>query len=348
MVVLPGGLALNTVARIECAGDGRETHFVVTAPIRGTALVTHVVAPQNWPAAHGFLVSSLLAGRTDLQVDEQSLEQLRQIGLFAPVDRLPDAVTYPFPTGKSESPGFDLAASGWPNRPEALKLPEEWLGLPLQFTPHGFGGLLAPTVGQDGPSAPLGATIAQRMDTPETCALFAEEGFAELPELLPADHVAALGSYFQTLAREGYLERHDDRGTHRHIAHNHPVSNFWHEQLTHRISHLVGRQVKPSYTYVSLYIEGGDLEWHTDRPPCEYTITLLLDYAPLDDDGQSPWALKVQARDGTIREFHQRPGDALIFKGRELRHSRDALPTGHRSASLLFHFVDFDYQGTMV
>ena len=98
---------------------------------------------------------------------------------------------------------------------------------------------------------------------------------------------------------------------------------------------------------MSLYREGGDLKWHVDRPPCEYTITLLVDYAPLDAADHSPWALKLRARDGRTRELHQRVGDALIFKGRELKHSRDVLPTGHRSASLLFHFVDADYDGVM-
>jgi hypothetical protein len=55
----------------------------------------------------------------------------------------------------------------------------------------------------------------------------------------------------------------------------------------------------------------------------------------------------VRARDGSTRELYQRVGDALIFKGRELKHCREVLPEGHRSASLLFHFVDADYDGVM-
>ena len=68
---------------------------------------------------------------------------------------------------------------------------------------------------------------------------------------------------------------------------------------------------------------------------------------PLDAEGRSPWALKLTGRDGTIHSLHQGVGEALIFKGRELRHGRDMLPEGHRSASLLFHFVDEDYDGVM-
>lgn len=184
-------------------------------------------------------------------------------------------------------------------------------------------------------------------DDAETCAHFEREGFAMLDGLLPADEVAKLGRYFQSLAAEGFLQLDDYRGSRRHIAHSHPVADFWHRQLNPRVSHLVGRATKPSYSFVSLYLEGGELKWHVDRPPCEYTITLLIDYAPLDDAGRSPWALKLRARDGSNRELYQRVGDALIFKGRELKHCREVLPEGHRSASLLFHFVDADYVGEM-
>jgi hypothetical protein len=188
---------------------------------------------------------------------------------------------------------------------------------------------------------------SQMLDDSETRAHFEREGFAMLDRLLPACEVAELGRYYQSLAAEGFLQLDDYRGSRRHVAHSHPVADFWHRQLNERVSHLVGRATKPSYSFVSLYLEGGELKWHVDRPPCEYTITLLVDYAPLDDAGRSPWALKVRARDGSTRELYQRVGDALIFKGRELKHCRDVLPEGHRSASLLFHFVDADYDGVM-
>lgn len=184
-------------------------------------------------------------------------------------------------------------------------------------------------------------------DDAETRAHFAREGFAMLDSLLPANEVAELGRYYQSLAAEGFLQLDDDRGSRRHVAHSHPVADFWHRQLNARVSHLVGRATKPSYSFVSLYLEGGELKWHVDRPPCEYTITLLLDYAPLDDADRSPWALTVRARDGSNRDIYQRVGDALIFQGRELKHRRGVLPEGHRSASLLFHFVDAGYDGVM-
>lgn len=156
-----------------------------------------------------------------------------------------------------------------------------------------------------------------------------------------------LARYFQALATQGFLVCHDDRGIRRHVARNHPVVRFWHDQLNERVSQLAGRRTKPSYSFLSQYIAGGDLYWHTDRSPCEYTITLLLDYAPLDVLGRSSWALKLKGRDGTTHSLHLRVGEAAILTGRELMHGRDVLPDGHRCASLLFHSVNEDYSGEM-
>jgi len=196
---------------------------------------------------------------------------------------------------------------------------------------------------------PLIATTATAaaLDNAATRAHFAREGFAIMQDLLPTAHVAALGHYFRELAAQGFLERDDAGNTRRFMAHNHPVADFWHHQLNERVAQLVGRGTQPSYSFVSVYEAGGDLCWHVDRPPCEYTITLLVDYAPLDAEQRSPWALNIRGRDGRLHAVHQCLGEALIFQGRELKHSRDLLPSGHRSTSILFHFVDDDYQGEM-
>ncbi|AVP96091.1 hypothetical protein C7S18_02280 [Ahniella affigens] len=96
-----------------------------------------------------------------------------------------------------------------------------------------------------------------------------------------------------------------------------------------------------------MYLTGSDLHWHSDRPPCEYAITLLIDYAPLTDSRYSQWSLDIENREGRVASLYQRIGDALICRGRELRHSRGVVPPGHQSLSLLYHFVDADYQGEM-
>jgi hypothetical protein len=351
-------LVLNSSARISILDTELAPAFLVEAPIKGASLSTVRVSAENMPGAHAFLCSVLIDGRKDVHIGEQDAAELHQIGLFASADAMPQAVAYQFPLRDPADTGTfssEWCPAGRSAHVAALRIPPEWSGLPLQFEPHHHGSVWAPVLvaacpEQNDRSAEARAEalpLESVLDAEATHSHFEREGFAILENLLPTEHVNELGQYFQALAEQGFLACADDHVARRHYAHNHPVASFWHEQLNERVSQLAGRPTKPTYSYVSLYIAGGNLLWHTDRPPCEYTIALLLDYAPLDADRRSSWALKIERRDGTICSLHQRVGEALILKGRELKHGREVLPDGHRSASLLFHFVDEDYDGVL-
>ncbi len=348
------GLALNPCASITVQGGVEPPLFLVQAPIKGAQVSARLVGPEELPEAHRFLASALVHGESVEEVSEQGIAELRQIGLLATFDELPQAVHYNLAAARHSTDAVSLdqiraaAKAGEAAGGPVLRIPDEWADRALWFQPHHHGSVWAPVLA-DGESATasINDDPVVELDAKTTRDFFAREGFAELTNLLPPAHVAELGRYFQALAAEGFMALDLDRGCRRHVAHNHPVANFWHDQLNERVTQLVGRRTKPSYSFVSIYVAGGDLKWHTDRPPCEYTVTLLLDYAPLDEQARSRWALKVTGRDGRIHDLHQCIGEALIFKGRELSHCREVLQAGHRSASVLFHFVDADYDGVM-
>jgi hypothetical protein len=351
-------LELNPSARISIHDQEQPPSFMVEAPIKGASWSRVRVCAENLPGAHAFLCSILIDGCKDAQIGEQDVAELRRIGVFVPADAIPQKVDYRFPQrdpayfGTLQSRSSIDGPRGQTAHQGALRLPVEWPEQGLRFEPH-HHGVWAPV--RVGAGAELDDCLEN--DRPESCqsesvldaeaarTQFEREGFFKLENLLPAEQVRELGRYFQALAAQGFLFCEEDRGTRRYIAHNHPVARFWHDQLNDRVSQLAGRRTKPSYSFVSLYLAGGGLFWHTDRPPCEYTITLLLDYTPLDAVGRSSWALKLKGRDGKIHSLHQCIGEALIFKGRELTHGRDVLPDGHGSTSLLFHFVNEDYDG---
>ena len=297
----PLNLVLNPSAKISIDRQRLLPSFFVEAPIKGASLSSVSVNAENFPGAHSFLCSILIDGDGSAQIGEQDAVELRQIGLFAPADELPQSVNY-----RCTALNDYAAAEHTEGRKQTLTLDDE-----------------------------------------ATHTHFDREGFAILQNVLPIEHVQEMGRYFQALAAEGFLVRRNDNGSLRFTTNDHPVARFWHEQLNERVSQLAERPTKPSYSFVSLYVAGGNLYWHTDIPQCEYTVALLLDYAPLDPEGRSSWALRMEGRDGTIHSLHQRVGEALIFKGRELSHGRDVLPEGHRSASLLFHFVHEDFEGAL-
>jgi hypothetical protein len=126
-----------------------------------------------------------------------------------------------------------------------------------------------------------------------------------------------------------------------------PMSFFlW--ALTPAVSSLVGRDLLPTYDYFRIYREGDICLVHADRPSCEHSVSLTLDYS----DGET-WDLQI-AREATprgqplARDFGTSPflsvpmevGDAVIYRGVHHRHGRmDPNPNGW-SAHLFLHFVE--------
>lgn len=167
------------------------------------------------------------------------------------------------------------------------------------------------------------------------------EGFCATRDWLPPLHLSLLQRYYRELVDRGFVERFaNESGEIRFVEYEEPLGRFWLEALTPLAVRVFDRPIRPSYAFFSSYVNGSTLPWHRDRPGCEYSATMLIEYTPTPDDGQSPWPLLIEGRDGAVRRLHQRPGDVVLFLGRELRHARDALAPGHRSTHLFFHWVD--------
>jgi hypothetical protein len=169
-----------------------------------------------------------------------------------------------------------------------------------------------------------------------------QRGYANVADLVPQFHLGALRRYYRYHTRIGSFALGDEQVRRRYAAHNEPVARFFHKQLAPAVSDIVRTLVKPSYCYSVAYQSGSVLERHTDREQCEYSITFCIDASP-EPEEQSPWPIYLDVPDGALRIW-QYIGDGLLYRGRYLNHYRDELPQGYTSTSLLFHYVDEDFQ----
>src|SRR5215217_2878317 len=126
-----------------------------------------------------------------------------------------------------------------------------------------------------------------------------------------------------------------------------PLTTFlW--GLTPTISHLVGRDLMPTYDYFRIYSEGDICRLHSDRPSCEHSLSLTLGYSDA-----KPWPLEVGSipMDGPdyLREsfgeepsvsLAMQPGDAVLYQGVRFRHGRLTPNPNRWSAHLFMHWVD--------
>jgi hypothetical protein len=197
------------------------------------------------------------------------------------------------------------------------------------------------------------ADYEQRRAASEACyrdaaRRLATDRYSPARSLIPPAQLQSLRRYFRSLVAEGYCERGDAQVANRFVLHDEPLARFLHERLVGLACRLAGETVKRSYVYMASYFDGASLKAHLDREQCELSLSLLLDYEP-EPEGPSPWPLLLRRPDSNAgpTPVHQAPGDGLWYRGRELLHSRDALPRGHRSTSLFFHFVPESFSGPL-
>jgi len=176
-------------------------------------------------------------------------------------------------------------------------------------------------------------------------AAFRQRKYAPVAGLIHPFHLAALRRYYRQLIRTRQIPFGDEQSPRRYRAHNESVARFFHHQLTSSVAAIAGEPVKPSYVYVASYQSGAELEKHTDREQCEFSISLCLDYWP-EPQNETPWPLKLQTDSGEVAVF-QGIGDGLVYRGPEVPHWRDRLPDGHTSTSIFFHYVAADFAGPL-
>lgn len=189
---------------------------------------------------------------------------------------------------------------------------------------------------------------ASRKAQEEARARLARDRYAILRGILAPRMLAGLRRYYRDLIAEGHVSFGDPQVRRRYRAHNEPMARGIHKTLLPLVTELAGEPMKPSYVYLGSYRAPSVLKPHVDRPQCALSISLLIDYAP-EPDGPSPWPLylknKARPRPPFAAELHL--GDGLFYRGTELTHWRDALPRGHASTSLFFHFVPADFSGSL-
>lgn len=179
------------------------------------------------------------------------------------------------------------------------------------------------------------------------------DGYATIRGLIPPEvasnlfrqlqiDLEAAGKSFATFAQSHALSSQPTIEISGHFYR--PLTTFlW--GLTPIISELTGADVLPSYDYFRIYHKDDICRVHSDRPSCEHSVSLTLVYS----DGL-PWPLEVGSTrvtgenpctedfgDEPYSAVEMQPGDAVLYRGTDLRHGR-TLPNPNRWSAHLFLF----------
>lgn len=145
-------------------------------------------------------------------------------------------------------------------------------------------------------------------------------------------------------------------------GHSFPPAVAMHRYLWEKLKGVIDLDLKETYAYSRKYERGAYLKAHTDRPSCEVSVTMCLDYK--SDDG-SPWKIWVQpdrcyldeSRDQeniyniTQAKSHKQRkedgavcvslevGDILLYQGPNIPHWRDYF-VGDYTYHMFLHFYN--------
>ena len=170
--------------------------------------------------------------------------------------------------------------------------------------------------------------------------------YVVVPQGLDRWTMASIRRYYRELIDEGYLLFGDKDWPKRYFARWDPIAHFFHEQWTALASDIAGEPLRASFPFFVEYHPGSDLPAHTDREQCVVSISVQIDHTP-PPSGPAPWPIYLQpGGPETNIPVHLRLGEAAMFYGQEVRHYREALPSGSSSFWFLF-YVREGFEGAL-
>jgi hypothetical protein len=153
------------------------------------------------------------------------------------------------------------------------------------------------------------------------------------PRLLKKPRLNALYEHALCLAQSGAMRLGDSWVPGTPSLRAEPKMEALLRDLLPQVESATGLRLYPTYSYFRVYKQGDVLKRHKDRPACEISISLTLGI-----QGSHKWPLCIQGPLGSD-EVYLDPGDALLYRGIECAHWREAF-RGEHMAQVFLHYVD--------
>ncbi|MCM3905987.1 MAG: hypothetical protein ND866_30250 [Pyrinomonadaceae bacterium] len=169
--------------------------------------------------------------------------------------------------------------------------------------------------------------------------MFEEDGYVVLKQFIPRIMCEYISENIKLLEANSCLDYGDTQVEKAFSAGSPAITETLLDVVTPILSQMINCELYPTYSYLRVYVKGAVLEKHMDRPSCEVSATVPISY-----DCPGVWPLFLETGNNTI-SVELEPGDALIYKGIEIPHWREAFE-GERQVQVFLHYVrkDGDYR----
>ena len=163
---------------------------------------------------------------------------------------------------------------------------------------------------------------------------FQDQGFEVVKKYALPYFSAYLRHYFALIVQNDPSLGGDSQAPNSHCVYGDPAFDLAMIFSREDIGQIVGKNLIPQYTYARIYNKGSDLKIHSDRPECQYSVTLCL-----GGEYEKPWPIWIKDYAGNMNEVPLDVGDMVVYHGTELEHWRDKFE-GNMQYQLFMHYVD--------
>lgn len=169
---------------------------------------------------------------------------------------------------------------------------------------------------------------------------FENGGYSEVPELITNDSKRMMKCAYEIIQNGNYLRREKDGFIKTSDGkHGLQISNMLLLYFLEPYSKILGKNLVPTYSYTRTYFKGSNLPRHSDRPACQYSMTLNV-----GSSSQEPWPFWCHSKikDGAKpQEIHNEMYVPIVYMGERVSHWREELQKDH-STHIFMHYVDGD------
>ena len=151
---------------------------------------------------------------------------------------------------------------------------------------------------------------------------------------LDPQSVDTVSRYMEYALKQGGMHLEEDKLVKSYARYADPlVETILQNSLPH-VEEVTGKKLFPTYSYARVYLDSGFLAPHTDRPSCEYSVTVNVACVG------KPWPIHMKPKGREPMAFYLDPGDAVVYKGCEVVHWREKADGTEVTAQFMLHYVD--------
>lgn len=167
-----------------------------------------------------------------------------------------------------------------------------------------------------------------------TAEIFETKGCVEVSNFLDSTTISTVSQYLENkLIREEWgLDSSD--GVTELSYYADPLIEIFLVQCKKSVEEICGRELLPTYSFARVYQPGEDLRPHLDREACEISVTVNV----ANTGDLSP--IYMQYGENSVSKHFLNPGDAVVYKGCEVRHWRLPMESNQTTVQFMLHYVD--------